>query len=100
MALIHRIVFNGPIDKTGAGEDDLGLAIELAAGHEEMEVAPAVDVQVQEGGGIAVHITHLRGQIKDVIRALHHSLHQVKIPDVPFDKVNLVQNRLKVKTVA
>ncbi len=56
--------------------------------------------KVQEGLGVAVHVTHLAGQIEDIIIAGHHPPHQIQVPDITLDKLDLIENTPEIEAVA
>ena len=100
VAFVHRNVFDPAIDKPGTGEEQPGPGVFQAAGLQHLEVPLAIDIQVQERLDVAVHVTHLPGQIENIIVAGHHPPHQFQVPDITLDELNLIENALEIKPVA
>ena len=100
VVFVHRIVFDPAIDKPGTGKEQPGPGVLQAAGLQHLEVPLAVDIQVQERLGVAVHVTHLAGQIENIIVAGHHPPHQIQVPDITLNELNCIENTPEIEPVA
>ena len=60
----------------------------------------AVDIQVQEGIVVAVHIAHLAGQIENDNPSRAPPAASAQVPNIPLDKLDLVENAPEIEQVA
>ncbi|OQA20566.1 MAG: hypothetical protein BWY63_01498 [Chloroflexi bacterium ADurb.Bin360] len=100
MFLIHRQVLGLAVNLPGAGEDNLHPGVELPAGFQDRDLAAAVDFQIRERIDHAIQMTHLSGEIEQIILILDQVIHAMGVTHIGDVHPHAVLNFCDVEEIA
>jgi hypothetical protein len=82
VAFGHREEIGLAVHLPGAGEDDADARVVPAAGFENRQLAPAVDLEIRVRIPHAVDMAHLSRQVEDDLAVPHQMIHGALLADV------------------